>query len=167
MRKLTKLERFKDKVLSRYDVYNNVFLTLPFESINDTGRLLPLFSKYCSDGFKKNLSPLTIVDGFFNEYCKDLDKNEIITLIFRFIQYIERQVVLFDAIEDASFSEVHNMDGVGTLRNLKETSEKSNSKLELSNSLKKNKSQTCINCSSNSILSRFCSWYYYRFIESN
>ena len=137
MRKLTKLERFKDKVLSRYDVYNNVFLTLPFESINDTGRLLPLFSKYCSDGFKKNLSPLTIVDGFFNEYCKDLDKNEIITLIFRFIQYIERQVVLFDAIEDASFSEVHNMDGVGTLRNLKETSEKSNSKLELSNSLKK------------------------------
>ena len=137
MRKLTKLERFKDKVLSRYDVYNNVFLTLPFESINDTGRLLPLFSKHCSDGFKKNLSPLTIVDGFFNEYCKDLDKNEINTLIFRFIQYIERQVVLFDAIEDASFSEVHNMDGVGTLRNLKETSEKSNSKLELSNSLKK------------------------------
>ena len=137
MRKLTKLERFKDKVLSRYDVYNNVFLTLPFESINDTGRLLPLFSKYCSDGFKKNLSPLTIVDGFFNEYCKDLDKNEINTLIFRFIQYIERQVVLFDAIEDASFSEVHNMDGVGTLRNLKETSEKSNSKLELSNVLKK------------------------------
>ena len=46
MRKLTKLERFKDKVLSRYDVYNNVFLTLPFESINDTGRLLPLFSKF-------------------------------------------------------------------------------------------------------------------------
>ena len=137
MRKLTKLERFKDKVLSRYDVYNNVFLTLPFESINDTGRLLPLFSKHCSDGFKKNLSPLTIVDGFFNEYCKDLDKNEINTLIFRFIQYIERQVVLFDAIEDASFSEVHNMDGVGTLRNLKETSEKSNSKLELSNVLKK------------------------------
>ena len=137
MRKLTKLERFKDKVLSRYDVYNNVFLTLPFESINDTGRLLPLFSKYCSDGFNKNLSPLTIVDRFFNEYCKDLDKNEINTLIFRFIQYIERQVVLFDAIEDASFSEVHNMDGVGTLRNLKETSEKSNSKLELSNVLKK------------------------------
>ena len=71
MRKLTKLERFKDKVLSRYDVYNNVFLTLPFESINDTGRLLPLFSKYCVDGFNKDLSPLMIVDGFFNEYCNN------------------------------------------------------------------------------------------------
>ena len=45
MKKLTKLERFQDKVLSSYDVYNNVFLTLPFESINDTGKLLPIFSK--------------------------------------------------------------------------------------------------------------------------
>ena len=40
--------------------------------------------------------------------------------MFRFIQYIERQVVLFDAIEDASFKEINNLDGVGTLRNLKE-----------------------------------------------
>ena len=51
MRKQTKLERYKKKVLSRYDLYNNVFLTLPFESINDTGRLLPLFSNYCKEGF--------------------------------------------------------------------------------------------------------------------
>ena len=39
--------------------------------------------------------------------------------MFRFIQYIERQVVLFDAVEDASFPIVNNMDGIGTLRNLK------------------------------------------------
>ncbi len=42
-------------------------------------------------------------------------------LLFRFIQYIERQVVLFDAIEDAAFPIVNNMDGIGTLRSLKET----------------------------------------------
>ena len=30
-------------------------------------------------------------------------------LLFAFIQYIERQVVLFDAIEDAAFAEVNNM----------------------------------------------------------
>jgi phosphoenolpyruvate carboxylase len=41
--------------------------------------------------------------------------------LFRFIQYIERQVVLFDAIEDAAFPIVNNMDGVGTIRNLKES----------------------------------------------
>jgi len=39
--------------------------------------------------------------------------------------------VLFDAIEDASFKDIHNMDGIGTLRNLKERSEKSDSSNEL------------------------------------
>ena len=41
-------------------------------------------------------------------------------MLFRFIQYIERQVVLFDAIEDAAFPVINNMDGIGTLRSLKE-----------------------------------------------
>jgi phosphoenolpyruvate carboxylase len=30
--------------------------------------------------------------------------------MFRFIQYIERQIVLFDAVEDAAFPIVNNMD---------------------------------------------------------
>jgi phosphoenolpyruvate carboxylase len=38
---------------------------------------------------------------------------------------------LFDAIEDASFTQVNNMGGVGTLRNLKELVESSNKKKEL------------------------------------
>ena len=59
-----------------------------------------------------------------------------ISLLFRFIQYVERQVVLFDAIEDASFTMVNNMDGFGTLRNLKEQVESSNKKSELKKYLK-------------------------------
>jgi phosphoenolpyruvate carboxylase len=31
--------------------------------------------------------------------------------MFRFIQYIERQIVLFDAEEDAAFPLVNNMEG--------------------------------------------------------
>ena len=136
MKKLTKLERFKDKVLSRYDVYNNVFLTLPFESINDTGKLLPIFSDFCKDGYDKKHSPLKIVSSFFDKHCKKLNEEERNTILFRFIQYIERQVVLFDAIEDASFKDIHNMDGIGTLRNLKEISEKSNLSKELIKNLR-------------------------------
>ena len=41
-------------------------------------------------------------------------------MLFRFIQYIERQVVLFDAIEDAAFGFVNNMHGRGTIRHIKE-----------------------------------------------
>ena len=40
--------------------------------------------------------------------------------MFRLIQFIERQVVLFDAIEDAAFTEVNNFSGRGTLRSSKE-----------------------------------------------
>jgi phosphoenolpyruvate carboxylase len=39
--------------------------------------------------------------------------------MFRFIQYIERQIVLFDA-EDAAFPVVNNMEGIGSLRDIKE-----------------------------------------------
>jgi phosphoenolpyruvate carboxylase len=38
--------------------------------------------------------------------------------MFRFIQYIERQIVLFD-VEDAAFP-VNNMEGRGSLRDIKE-----------------------------------------------
>jgi len=43
--------------------------------------------------------------------------------LFRFIQYIERQIVLFDAIEDAAFPIVNNLEGKGSLRDIKDTAE--------------------------------------------
>ena len=131
MNKLTKKERFQENVLSRFHVYNSIFATLPYDSISDTGNLLPIFTEHCKLGYSKKLDPKKIVQDFFSKYCEGYSKDEEISLIFRFIQYIERQVVLFDAIEDASFSEVNNIGGVGTLRNLKELVESSNKKKEL------------------------------------
>ena len=57
---------------------------------------------------------------FSKKYQARRTKKSQIKLLFRFIQYIERQVVLFDAIEDAAFPVINNMDGIGTLRSLKE-----------------------------------------------
>ncbi|MBJ2176123.1 phosphoenolpyruvate carboxylase [Aureibaculum sp. A20] len=115
-----RLQRFNQNVLSKYQIYNSIFMTLPFDSITKTGVLLPLFHETCKNGFKNGENPTTIVDTFFNKYQARRNKESQINLLFRFIQYIERQVVLFDAIEDAAFPVVHNMDGIGTLRNLKE-----------------------------------------------
>ena len=137
MRKLTKKERFNDKVLSRYQVYNSIFSTLPYESIANTGVMLPLFEKICIEGYENNNNPSEIVGNFFESYLKDSNEKEKITLLFRFIQYIERQVVLFDAVEDASFSQINNLDGVGTLRSLKEEVESKNKKSELKKYLSK------------------------------
>ncbi|MDA9576531.1 phosphoenolpyruvate carboxylase, partial [Flavobacteriaceae bacterium] len=65
-------------------------------------------------------NPSTILETFFQKYQARRTKKSQIKLLFRFIQYIERQVVLFDAIEDAAFPVINNMDGIGTLRSLKE-----------------------------------------------
>ncbi|MFD2916449.1 phosphoenolpyruvate carboxylase [Psychroserpens luteus] len=115
-----KLTRFNQNVLSKYQIYNSIFMTLPFDTITKTGALLPLFHETCSKGFADGDNPTTIVNSFFKKYqARRSDKSQI-DLLFRFIQYIERQVVLFDAVEDAAFPVVNNMDGIGTLRSLKE-----------------------------------------------
>ena len=137
MRKLTKKERFSEKVLSKFYLYNSIFSTLPYESIADTGQLLPLFTEVCNKGYNEKRDPKFIVETFFKKYCENYSEKEKTGLLFRFIQYVERQVVLFDAIEDASFSEINNMDGVGTLRNLKKLVETSNKKSELKKYLNK------------------------------
>ncbi|MBF4505111.1 phosphoenolpyruvate carboxylase [Flavobacterium sp. JLP] len=120
---LPKIERFNKDVLSKYHIYNSVFITLPFDSIDNTGVLLPLFTETCETGFKKQETPKEIFDFFSQKYLNNASETEKIDLMFRFIQYIERQIVLFDAIEDAAFPEVNNMEGRGSLRDIKEKSD--------------------------------------------
>jgi len=121
MASLPKLTRFNENVLSKFQIYNSIFMTLPFDTISNTGVMLPLFHDVCKNGFDKRENPTEIVDYFFKRYKENPSEDEKNGLLFRFIQYIERQVVLFDAIEDASFRVVNNMDGIGTLRNSQET----------------------------------------------
>ncbi|MBN96441.1 MAG: phosphoenolpyruvate carboxylase [Flavobacteriaceae bacterium] len=115
-----KLERFKQNVLSKFQIYNSIFMTLPFDQITKTGVLLPLFRETCENGYAAGEDPSTIVETFFKKYQARRTKKSQVKLLFRFIQYIERQVVLFDAIEDAAFPVINNMDGIGTVRSLKE-----------------------------------------------
>ncbi|MFY8111935.1 MAG: phosphoenolpyruvate carboxylase, partial [Flavobacterium sp.] len=128
---LPKIERFNRDVLSKYHIYNSVFITLPFDSVDNTGVLLPLFTDVCEKGFKKQETPKEIVDFFSSKYLNDTTEEEAIDLMFRFIQYIERQIVLFDAIEDAAFSSVNNMEGRGSLRDIKEKADAKNKQKEL------------------------------------
>ena len=120
MSRQTKVERFNNQVKAKYQVYNSLFMTLPFDEISDTGVLLPLFDAICKRGYSKKYDPTQIMSYFFEKYQRDVPEQQRYDLLFRFIQYIERQVVLFDAIEDAAYREVNNMDGRGTLRNIKE-----------------------------------------------
>ncbi|OCB78581.1 phosphoenolpyruvate carboxylase [Flavobacterium crassostreae] len=128
---LPKMERFDQNVLSKYSIYNSIFITLPFDSIDNTGVLLPLFTEKCESGFKKQQTPTEIVTNFFEKQLQTTDEKDQINLLFRFIQYIERQIVLFDAVEDAAFPVVNNMEGRGSLRDIKEKAEAKDKKQEL------------------------------------
>jgi len=128
---LPKIERFNQNVLSKYHIYNSVFITLPFDAIDNTGVLLPLFSELCDTGFKNNRSPVEIIDAFSQKYLGTITEEDKISLLFRFIQYVERQIVLFDAIEDAAFPIVNNLEGSGSLRDVKDRIEEQDKKEEL------------------------------------
>src|ERR1700749_1889981 len=95
---------FNNEVVTRFELYNSLFQTLPFYQVKDTGILLPFFSAHCEQGAAQLLPPDEIIQSFFEKRVPDIDHREQLNRLFRFIQYIERQVVLFDAIEDSSFS---------------------------------------------------------------
>ncbi|QNK62845.1 phosphoenolpyruvate carboxylase [Pedobacter sp. PAMC26386] len=114
---------FNNEVVSRFELYNSLFLTLPFYKIKDTGTLLPLFIKHCEDGVKNLKTPAEIIKTFFDRYTQTTDPKDIIDLLFRFIQYIERQVVLFDAVEDASFTKLNTTEDHSSIRAMLKKSE--------------------------------------------
>jgi phosphoenolpyruvate carboxylase len=112
------LQNFKNYVGIKFQLYNSLFTSLPFYKIEKTGMLLSLFLNICEEGYKKKLSPEQIIEEFFSKDASYKTESEKLDLLFRFIQFVERQVVLFDALEDAAFKYVHDTTGAGTLKQL-------------------------------------------------
>ena len=130
------LQQFKNLVGIKFQLYNSLFTSLPFHRIEKTGILLSLLLNNCEEGYKKKQSPTQIIEEFFTKHTTYHQPQERLDLLFRFIQYIERQVVLFDALEDASFKEVNDTGGVGTLKHLESEVLQNNKQEELKEKLK-------------------------------
>ena len=112
------IEVFKNQVGIKFQLYNSLFTSLPFHRVEKTGVLLTMFLIHCEEAYNKQKSPEEIISSFLEQstsYSSLKDQND---LLFRFIQYAERQVVLFDALEDAAFTQVHDPAGSGTLQHL-------------------------------------------------
>ncbi len=130
------LQQFKNLVGIKFQLYNSLFTSLPFHRIEKTGILLSLLLNNCEEGYKKKQSPAEIIGEFFSKHTTYQQPQERLDLLFRFIQYIERQVVLFDALEDASFREVNDLGGVGTLKHLESEVIQNNKQAALKEKLK-------------------------------
>jgi phosphoenolpyruvate carboxylase len=106
---------YNQAVSTRYHIYNSLFLNLPYTGIYRTGTLLPLLQQACEEGFSKGKEPRWIIKKFFRDFTPNATREEQFALLFNFIQYTERQVVLFDSIEDAAFDQINDLNGKGTI----------------------------------------------------
>jgi phosphoenolpyruvate carboxylase len=130
------LQQFKNNVGIKFQLYNSLFTSLPFHRIEKTGILLSLLLNNCEEGYKKKMSPEEIIQEFFKKHTSFVNEEDKLDLLFRFIQYVERQVVLFDALEDASFRDVNDLNGVGTLKHLESEVIQNGKETELTDKLK-------------------------------
>ena len=110
--------QFRKNVSDKYIIYNSLFAALPYSGVANVGALLPILLQTCEEGFSKDKSPIEIVDYFFKQHTYVESEQEKLDHLFKYVQYMERLVVLFDAIEDAAFTSVNEVDGIGSLKAL-------------------------------------------------
>jgi phosphoenolpyruvate carboxylase len=110
--------QYEQIVGARYHIYNSLFLNLPFHHILRTGTLLPLLHQYCEAGFERGDSAKDIIKKFFADLVPHASEKDQFDLLFNFIQYVERQVALFDSIEDSQFLQINDLRGKGSVSSL-------------------------------------------------
>ena len=128
--------QFRRNVSDKYIIYNSLFAALPYSGIANVGALLPIMLQTCEEGFAKEKSPIEIIDYFFRQHTEVVDEKEKIDHLFKYVQYMERQVVLFDAIEDAAFTAVNDIEGAGSIKSLIQEAAFSGKMQSLKNKLK-------------------------------
>ena len=100
-----------------FQVFNGIFLTLPLDGIRQTGLRVPLLQEACELGLEASESPEEILERFFQSQGL-IDREDQVALMFRIIQYVERQVVLVDALEDARYAHLNDLGGAESLQSL-------------------------------------------------
>ncbi len=110
MKKKLRVNEFEKLVKNKFNVYNSLFLNLPFRKISNVGMLIPLLHHLSKQGLESAKDPLEILDSFFSTHANIKSEKEKIDFMFRVIQYVERQVVLYDSVEDAAFPELQELD---------------------------------------------------------
>jgi phosphoenolpyruvate carboxylase len=133
---MTSLETaFQSEVALKYQLFNSLFLTLPIDQISNTGMLIPILTEYCERGLEKGQNPTEIINRFFEDHEQFADHQAQRDFLFRVIQYVERQVVLIDALEDAAYHQINDLNGSDSFHSLVDTLNKQGNTNELQRAL--------------------------------
>ncbi|MEO0506161.1 MAG: phosphoenolpyruvate carboxylase [Bacteroidota bacterium] len=103
VQKEKRLEEFKKSVTNKFNIYNSLFLSLPYRNIENVGILIPVLMDQCEKGLAQGKKPQEILDAFFEHFTDFTTERERLDFMFNIIQYVERQVVLYDSVEDSAF----------------------------------------------------------------
>ena len=109
---------YNQHVVLKYQLYNSFFLTLPLGGVKDVGILIPVLAKTCRTKLQQGETPKKIIEQFLTEQLNTKDQIQKFDFLFRVIQFVERQVVLIDALEDATFDALNNLNGPGSISSL-------------------------------------------------
>lgn len=116
MQQLKRLAAFEKSVKNKFNIFNSMFLNLPYRKDSNISILIPVLYEQCKPGLESGNHPREILDSFFNNYANITDEREKIDFMFSVIQYVERQVVLYDSIEDAAFPELRELGNYLSIR---------------------------------------------------
>lgn len=116
MQQSRRLEEFKKSVTNKFNIYNSLFLSLPYKNIENVGMLIPLLLDQCEKGLKEGKEPKEILEVFFSNFVNIQDERERLDFMFRIIQYVERQVVLYDSVEDSAFPKLQKYSSSLTIK---------------------------------------------------
>lgn len=130
------LHKFHQIIENKFQIYNSLFMSLPYEKMENIGTLIPFLYQESKEGFPQGKTPNEIIENFFDKYTSLKTEDDRIDLMFRIIQYVERQVVLFDSIEDAAFSSLHPEHQKGSISSILQLAQQNGKLNEIKQKLK-------------------------------
>ncbi len=128
---------YQNLVELKYQLYNSLFLTLPLDAVEQASLLIPLLDEAGRNGLNEGRNPQQIIDDFLDLHRPNASEKERTQFLFKVIQYVERQVVLVDALEDAAYVEVNQTESLNRLRELIERIESNHLQDRFANLLEK------------------------------
>ena len=111
MKQTKRIDEFEKLVENKFSIYNSLFLNLPYSQDSNIMMLIPVLAHVCEKGLEAGDDPKTIIDTFFDNYANIEEDTDRIDFMFNVVKFVERQVVLFDSVEDAAFPKVERQSG--------------------------------------------------------
>jgi len=130
------VKSYQEEIELKYQLYNSLFLALQLEAVEKAGNLIPLLYQACTEGLETGKDPIQIINRFFALHKSELTEEEQNDFLFKVIQYIERQIVLIDALEDAAYSKIHRIKGENSYMSMSDRIKKENLKDKMAEAIR-------------------------------